>query len=301
MADPTIAVNNINIRVGVGNLQFNILYIDYEAPRPSWHYGYHSHSSYELHLIPCGKGKLSVMGKDYELHSGSFYLTGPDVAHEQTADDTDPMSEYCINFEVRFFKRELGKNDFSIKSEADKIYEILTNTSFWYGTDCFDTVYSFEKLMNEIDKGLIGCITYIQTLSTQIILNAIRCFIGNSKASYAVPEKNLNDSRRKLVDNYFRDFDKQLTAKELAVMIGTSVRQLDRILVHYYSMAFNQKLSVVRLEQVKKLLMTTSLPLWKIAENTGFSNQDSLARAFKKHFNISPGKFRKNKNPAISC
>ena len=293
MAEPTIEVNNINIRVGIGSLQFNILYIDYEAPRPSWHYGSHSHSSYELHLIPTGKGKLNIMGKDYDLYPGSFYLTGPEVIHEQTADDTDPMSEYCINFEMSFSKRKLSKNDSSIKSEADKICEILTNTSFWYGTDCFDTVLVFEKLINEIDNGLIGCITYIQTLSTQIILNAIRCFIGNSKATYSVPAKNLNDSRRKLVDNYFRDFDRELTAKELAKKIGTSIRQLDRILVHYYSMTFKQKLSVVRLEQVKKLLLTTSLPLWKISEMTGFTNQDSLARAFKKHFNVSPGKFRK--------
>jgi len=48
-----------------------------------------------------------------------------------------------------------------------------------------------------------------------------------------------------------------------------------------------------RLERVKRLLMTTSLSLSVIAEETGFADASSLSRAYKRHFGTTPGKARR--------
>lgn len=48
-----------------------------------------------------------------------------------------------------------------------------------------------------------------------------------------------------------------------------------------------------RLERVKRLLMTTNLSLSVIAEETGFADASSLSRAYKRHFEITPGKARR--------
>lgn len=291
-ANETIHYKNIDMRIVIGNLYLNILYVDYESPRPSWYYGSHSHSSYELHLIPSGNGIIRATGQEYKIFPGTFYLTGPGIVHEQKADAIDPMCEYCINFEIKYLKRKSIKSDIYPKNEVDYIYNLLKNTVFWFGKDEYKSEEIFIKVMDELKSNLIGGYIYIQSLLTQIILNAIRSFSTYKKSEVVLPKKTLNDKRRCLVDNYFRDFDKPLSPGELSNIIGTSVRQLERILRRYYNMTFYEKLTIIRLDEAKKIILESSLSIQKVSELVGFSHQDILTKTFKKHYNITPGKFR---------
>lgn len=49
----------------------------------------------------------------------------------------------------------------------------------------------------------------------------------------------------------------------------------------------------VQLEQVKRLLATTDLPLLKISEQTGFTHLESMCRLFKKRVGRTPGQYRR--------
>lgn len=288
----TIYYDNLDIKVLIGNLNINILYINYEAPRPSWYFSSHSHSSYEIHYIPSGKGKLRVMGKSFDISPGTLYLTGPGVIHEQKADEADPMCEYCMNFEIKLSNRKLSKNFTHMKNEVDDILQSLENKDFWYGVDQSGSLSLFEKITEELESGMIGCFTYVQSLAAQIIVNAARNFSDRKRAKYLIPKKTLNDSRRYVVDNYFRDFDKQLSPTELAKIIGTSVRQLERIVLEYYSMTFSEKLIRIRLLHAKELIANSTLTLREISERTGYLSQDGLCKAFKKIYNAAPSEFR---------
>jgi AraC-like DNA-binding protein len=286
---------DLDIKIPIGNMTINILAISYEAPRPSWGYKNHSHSSYELHFIPEGRGILRVFQTDYNIDAGTFYLTGPDVFHEQKADDENPMGEYSINFEIKVSKSHNTKNDTFIQSEVDNILEILKNTNFWFGADEFSTIEVFEKIFYEFENNLIGYYTYVQSLALQIILNAVRSLSSKRKSSYFVPRKILNDSRRLLVDDYFRNYDKELSPEELSHLIGVTERQLNRIMQEYYSMTFKEKLTKTRLEEAKNLLLTTGLPIKDIAEQTGFSCLSYFSRVFSKYYKVSPSDFREMK------
>jgi mannose-6-phosphate isomerase-like protein (cupin superfamily) len=88
----------------------NVLTINYEPPVAGWSYGHHSHSGYEFHFIPQGKGVLEVGDRAFDIVPSTVYLTGPGVYHKQTADLSDPMSEYCINLELRHH-HNMSKNN----------------------------------------------------------------------------------------------------------------------------------------------------------------------------------------------
>jgi transcriptional regulator GlxA family with amidase domain len=109
-----------------------------------------------------------------------------------------------------------------------------------------------------------------------------RCLTAELKASYSIPIKNLNDSRRRLVDNYFRDFNKKLSITELSELIGTGTRQLGRIIKEYYSITLKEKLIKTRMEHARMLLHKYDLPLRSIAGKTGFSSENTFNRVFKK-------------------
>jgi AraC-like DNA-binding protein len=140
---------------------------------------------------------------------------------------------------------------------------------------------------------MMGYYTYIQSLVLQIILNAIRGFALHKVSDYHIPLKILNDSRRFIVDDYFKDFCKPLSSKELANKIGTSIRQLNRIMRNYYSMTFQEKLTFTRLEQAKELLRNSDLSISEISEKIGFSNSNYFCIVFKKHNNTSPSIYRR--------
>ncbi|MDE6722731.1 MAG: cupin domain-containing protein, partial [Eubacterium sp.] len=56
----------------------------------------HAKDSYELHFIVGGKGKLITDTNEYELSAGNFFITGPNIYHEQTADKSDPVRDVFI-------------------------------------------------------------------------------------------------------------------------------------------------------------------------------------------------------------
>ena len=53
----------------------------------------HSKNSYELHYIIGGKGELLTAEKSYNLSEEMFFITGPNVYHEQKTKKEDPLTE----------------------------------------------------------------------------------------------------------------------------------------------------------------------------------------------------------------
>ncbi|MDE6111553.1 MAG: cupin domain-containing protein, partial [Eubacterium sp.] len=53
----------------------------------------HSKNSYELHFVLGGKGTLITDTNEYELSTGNFFITGPNIYHEQTADKNNPVKD----------------------------------------------------------------------------------------------------------------------------------------------------------------------------------------------------------------
>lgn len=287
--------SDFDIRIQLGNLIFNVMNINFEPSRAGWEVKNHCHSSYELHFIPYGKGTLRVKENSYTIGAGSFYLTGPGVHHEQSSDREDPMSECCINFEFSIKERKNIKDNFYSEAEVDFITDVLKNTRFWFGYDKFDTVQLFEKIQYEFEHEGIGCLANIQSLVTQILVNAVRCFSGENAHCVPLPHKTLYEKRRFIIDSYFREYYSQLSAEELAKMLQVSTRQLDRIMKEYFSMSFIEMLTLRRIEHAKDYLLNTKLSLESISEAVGYSSAAYFSKIFKHHEQCSPSYFRNQK------
>lgn len=285
---------DLDIRVPLGPLIINVFCINYEAPIPRWSYGNHSHSSYELHFVPQGRGKLRVGSDHYPIVPGTFYLTGPGVFHEQQADATDPMVEYCLNFEVLPGKLNQPKKGLFQKSEMEEILQALVGTDFWFGEDRFHTVRLFEQVFAELESARVGYHLCIQNWISLIVLNALRCYSGNPASTYAIPKKVKQDNRRYIIDKFFEVVQQPVHREDLAQAMGTSVRQMNRVLVEIYGMSFQEKLITSRLDLAKDLLIHTTMEIKEIASRTGFADQAVFGKSFKKRHGESPLSYRRS-------
>lgn len=283
--------NDKAIKFLLGHIEVNILNINYEPPVSKRYFTPHSHSSYELHYVPTGEGILKVNHKTYKIVPGTFYLTGPGVFHEQIADEMNPMSEFCLNFEFRR-RKKASVTGYYNKEEIDSIALLLEKNSFWFGEDKFNACSFFERIFSELDGYSLGHYSSLQNLASQIILYSVRCFVTGISESYTIPNKVSYERRRTIIDDYFRHYDKSINPTQLAENLSVSVRQLDRIMKTYYSMSFKQKLLDTRVKIASELLKETHLSIQEISDYVGFSNTSHFYKTFVKIQKETPSKHR---------
>jgi len=90
--------------------------------------------------------------------------------------------------------------------------------------------------------------------------------------------------------NYLKDIDVYTMAHEL----GISYSQLRRLFMEYTGDNIVVYTNRLRTELAKRLLIETDKTIAEIANDTGYNNDQSLNRNFKKFEGITPGEFRKN-------
>ncbi len=104
--------------------------------------------------------------------------------------------------------------------------------------------------------------------------------------------KKLINEAEDYIENNLR---KKILIADIAKSIHISEYHFHRIYSKYSKETINQFISRVKLERSAILLVTNSkLTITEIAYLYGYSESSAYCRAFKKHFKISPTKYRLN-------
>ena len=88
------------------------------------------------------------------------------------------------------------------------------------------------------------------------------------------------------------NLERDISVAELANLAQMSPYYFSRLFKQSMNMAPHQYLIQCRLEEVRRLLRTTDLPIAEIAERTGFSSHSHLTTQFKKQFSVTPRTYR---------
>lgn len=110
-----------------------------------------------------------------------------------------------------------------------------------------------------------------------------------STDTLAIPDKEVAAAIR-----YLRAHAcEHLTIKQVATKLGVSRRTLERSFTHHVGHSPAVEITRARLERARELLIATDLPLAAVARRTGFFHAETLHRVFKKHFEATPGEYRR--------
>jgi transcriptional regulator GlxA family with amidase domain len=86
-----------------------------------------------------------------------------------------------------------------------------------------------------------------------------------------------------------------LTLDEIAKIACLSTNHFLRSFKQIFGQTPHQYLTALRLEKAQKLLKKTDLPIIQICQTVGFESHSSFSLLFRRHFGISPEKFRREK------
>ena len=96
------------------------------------------------------------------------------------------------------------------------------------------------------------------------------------------------------VIDYVQDhLNQDLSVLELARIAQMSSYYFGRLFKQSMNMTPYQYLIQCRLEEARRLLRTTDLPIAEIASRTGFSSHSHLTTLFKKQFSVTPSAYRR--------
>ena len=189
----------------------------------------HSHSinSYELHYIVGGEGELITDSKRYPLKEGCFFVTGPNVYHQQITNPARPLQEIYIYLQA------------SGEKTNDALVSAFLSTHFFL--DHTDTLAKiFWQILAEEKNKHFGYQTAIGALLQYLLTQITRLYVPNFRVLSGTDD-DLNDRRFLLIETAFINDPENLTLDKLSVLIGLCQRQTQRLLRKYYGMSFTEK------------------------------------------------------------
>lgn len=101
----------------------------------------------------------------------------------------------------------------------------------------------------------------------------------------------LADRLNQLLQKHHTNPDLRLS--DLCATLKISTRYASQMFREHLGASFPQILVKYRVQHAKKLLETSTDPLYTIAEKCGFKNYQRLTEAFKRLEGLPPGKYRK--------
>jgi len=124
--------------------------------------------------------------------------------------------------------------------------------------------------------------------------------IERESTNFVIPASHIIDKALDYITNHATQ---KITINSVAHHLNISRRLLDMRFKQFHDKTVGETILEIRLNEVRKKLLTTSLPVKYIAKSYGFNNLQYLKKLFKKHFNeelLKPTTITLNKEKGTS-
>lgn len=264
-----------NINEGV-TIPLSLYHCGHEVCKPSHSFGPAIRPHYLFHYILNGQGTYYVNGERYFLKKGNGFLIRPGESTFYIADEENPW-EYCwIGFdgsEVKTILKDCGLANNNL---------IFTDASNGMLQECLlDLIYGFiDGKGNEY------------TYRGQLYM----CF-SFMYSSYGDDTRLIYESHMaKALDYIHHNYSYDIKISDVAKYISIDRTYLYKLFQSYKKVSPKEYLIKYRLHIAGELLIKTELNVTEIAYSCGFKDASSFNKHFKRYFNITPLKYRSNKN-----
>ena len=122
------------------------------------------------------------------------------------------------------------------------------------------------------------------------IRNEILILLSEFKADYNLQNPTAMNIIAYLQNNYHNP---ELSLDNIATTFSISKTYVSSILKNHLGITFKEYLTSVRIDEAKKLLSTSDIPILDVVEMTGFSNKQTFSRVFKSTTNMTALEYRK--------
>ncbi|MBP5608914.1 MAG: AraC family transcriptional regulator [Lachnospiraceae bacterium] len=275
---------NLSLSFTMEDVTFNVLSISNEQMSMPIPKHSHSRNSYELHYISYGFGTLIADDSEYKISPGTFFMTGPQVLHEQISDPEDPMREYGVYLKVRLPR----------KGTRNRLLQSFLQQSFYIGTAGIEFYDLMKKLINELEQNTDEHRLMLSALLQELIVLVARLYSTQDDGvitDNSSPIHSPDDQTYLIIEEAFLYNYRDITLESLSKLLNLSRRQTERLLLQHYNKTFLQKKKEARMSAACILLQDKHKSIASVAYELGYSSPEHFTHAFKNYYNIPPSLF----------
>lgn len=255
----------------------------------------HEHAWYEFHCVKKGSLQIKAGEKTYVIKANEALFIPPGAYHiTETA--TEDIRYASLGFEL--FPN--GKS--TVENICGYMSGIFTATPCLHLKKCRALTDTLCALLDYTHAG--GSPDSVRThhmLSSFLFLLSDR--LGGAVSALPAPAPAAKDAsglRNYLLDYLTSNQIDRMTLGELSEKIFLSKKQINQIVKKRYNMTYKQKQIRFRIENAKKQLADSALPVDQIAMLVGYTNLTSFYQAFRRLTGMTPSEYRKRHAPVHS-
>ncbi|WP_125764694.1 AraC family transcriptional regulator [Companilactobacillus hulinensis] len=246
---------------------------------PHWHQGIEIN-----YLISDNDLEFKENGKTTHYHQGDIWVTNSRVVHEAHLNSENRWLEFGLIVDYSFLKRIYPKIDeikFEVNNEASLIHPNGYRKLQAHLRDFYQT--SLLPTNDANDLRMTGILLLIMSILIEDFIERVPRINDSSN-------ENLVDSVTIQINNRFRE---PITGFELAEEFNTSLTTLNRQFNKNVQMSVGKYITMIRLLNAQKKLLSSNQTIEYIASDCGFANSKAFIRNFKEWKHITPFRYRK--------
>lgn len=230
----------------------------------------HYHDHYEIYFLTRGSVRYFIGDKVYDLLEGDMALIPPHVIHKTATLEERGSERMLIAFTPEFILRR----------PDDRILEC-------FRLGCFkkppvsNIIYSAEKeaqLADEYSEELIS--GYIR----EILIALTRLYEKDYKPGRRNVNPTVESAVHYIADNYGADISLSSVARHFAVSESHFSRQFKL----YTGFGLNEYITLVRVKNAERLLLTSHISVTEAAARCGFNSSSYFTAVFHKIRGVTP-------------
>ncbi|ANE45174.1 AraC family transcriptional regulator [Paenibacillus swuensis] len=249
---------------------------------------FHWHTPLEIGYCVSGQGWFYFGDKKYRVQPGDVFVVNNMERHIAQSDPEDPSRYLFIFF------------DPSIMDQMDKelLLPFIYNPAQFSnqipaGTRIADELGAlFLQFQQEYNERSVGCKSMMRGILLQICSLLLRHYGNNT------PRKEMNrvfNSYNKLqpaLSLMKEQFREPLELEHIADLLRLSPSRARHLFKETIGEGFKEYLTHLRINEAKRLLITSDLPVLDICLQCGFQSQTPFYRSFRHIVGVSPQQYR---------
>jgi AraC-like DNA-binding protein len=272
--------------------QFDPLVI-HDFEEKIFHMESHAHTYFEIGYIYKGKGIHYLNNSSINYSSGDLFLICPEDSHHFKINRSTRF--IFIKFTDSYFHLfEQENTQSNSESEPTKIMRnrLLKETKLKI------TFPNTLILKNTIDNIVRYAETDLNIGISATIYHQILSIISLVKESIIHMDGSLDQSaaNQPQLFSYIHDHIYEpslLQVKNIAVQFNIAPNYFGAYFKRYFGISYSEYVNNYKAKLIKMRIQSNQFTLRQISDEFGFTDESHLSRFFKKHYNISPGEYRK--------
>jgi len=251
-----------------------------------WHY----HPQIEICYVRQGRGKRIIGDSIADFSNGDLVLVGPNIPHSWITDESFNESDRQIEVYVVQFSMELFEPFKSIV-EFDRVRKLLAHSVTGIEFVDVDKTELIETLLAiGQQKGLDKYLKLLQLLNQMTLYHHKRSLCSTG---YKPDHKKYHEERIMKVCNYIHEnYKNAITLEELSHLVSMNPSAFCRFFKRLLGKTAVEYINELRIGHVRNQLQDTTLPMYQLAFDAGFSSVAYFNRVFKMATGRTPKEYR---------